>query len=93
MLSRTQLELHHAVAGSSDPVGPQLDWTGEILVPRGKLYGCRLLPDDEPVLVGRTENWSTLPVGLWAFHHRINTDARFPQVEGSFPRGEHHRPL
>ncbi len=66
--------------------GFQFDWAGDILVPANRLYGCRLLPDDQPVFVGRTESWFSLRVGSWTFHQRINTGARFPQVEDLVPR-------
>lgn len=66
--------------------GYRFDWAGEILVPANRLYGCRLLPDDQPVFVGRTESWFLLRVGPWTFHQRINTGARFPQVEELVPR-------
>lgn len=66
--------------------GFQFDWTGDILVPANRLYGCRLLPEDQPVFVGRTESWFSLRVGSWTFHQRINTGARFPKVEELVPR-------
>ena len=42
-------------------------WTEqELLVPASNVFGCRELPSDQPVYVGKTEDWATFRIGLWS---------------------------
>jgi hypothetical protein len=61
-------------------------WQDDIVVPTSKVFGSKGLPHDEPVLVGRTEDWFTVRVAQWTFHFAINKEGRFPRIEDHLPR-------
>ena len=66
--------------------GFEFPWDGDILVPAAKVFGSPQLPQDEPVRVGKTDDWFTLSVGPWSFWWRIDKDGRFPKVEDHIQR-------
>ena len=56
-------------------------WTEEeLLVPASNVFGCRELPSDQPVYVGKTEDWATFRIGPWSISLKLEKDARFPDV-------------
>ena len=57
-----------------------------MLVPRSRISGCRELPQDEPVRIGKTDKWFALSVGPWRVFLSINQDGRFPDVQHHIPR-------
>lgn len=61
-------------------------WDGDSLVRGTKVFGSPHLPQDEPVLVGRTDDWFALSVGPWTFWRRIDKEGRFPKVEDHVQR-------
>ena len=61
--------------------GYHFPWTGDILVPRTKVFASPDLPDDQPVWIGRTDPWATVRLGPWSIHLRIDEQGRFPNVE------------
>ena len=63
-------------------------WDNDVLVPGTKVFGSPHLPQEEPVLVGRTDDWFTLSVGAWTFWWRIDKEGRFPKVEDHVQRPE-----
>ena len=40
-------------------------WTEDLLVPASGVFGCRELPGDQPIQVGKTEDWVTFKTGPW----------------------------
>jgi hypothetical protein len=63
-------------------------WTEDVLIPRLKVFGSPELPQDQPVLVGKTGDWVALRVGPWTFYLAINKDGRFPDVCRHIPSWE-----
>jgi hypothetical protein len=56
-------------------------WTEEILVPASNIFGCRELPTDQPIYVGKTEDWMTFRIGPWSINLEVNKNGRFPDVQ------------
>jgi hypothetical protein len=56
-------------------------WTEDVQVPTSNVLGCRELPNDQPIYVGRTEDWITFRIGPWSINLQPNKDARFPNVQ------------
>ena len=63
-------------------------WNGDVLLPASKVLGSKQLPADEPVLIGKAEDWLVLRVGPWTFWWQCNNDGRFPDVESHIGRPE-----
>ena len=61
-------------------------WEEDVLLVRTKLFGCRELPQDEPVQIGKTGDRVAVVVGPWRFFRDVNRDGRFPDVEGQIPQ-------
>jgi len=55
-------------------------WADDLLVPASDVFGCRELPGDQPIQVGRTEDWVTFKAGPWTVSLKLEKDARFPDV-------------
>ena len=55
-------------------------WTDDLLVPASDVFGCRELPADQPIQVGKTEDWVTFKTGPWTISLKLEKDARFPDV-------------
>lgn len=55
-------------------------WTKDLLVPASGVFGCRELTSNEPIQVGRTEDWVTFQTGPWTVSLKLEQDARFPNV-------------
>lgn len=55
-------------------------WTEDLLVPASGVFGSRELPADQPIQVGKTEDWVTFRIGPWTMSLRLEKDARFPDV-------------
>jgi len=60
--------------------GFQFPWTGDLLVPRSKVFASAELPHNQPVRVGKTETWVAIGVAPWTIYLAINKDGRFPDV-------------
>ncbi|MCY2990793.1 MAG: hypothetical protein NTY19_23380 [Planctomycetota bacterium] len=58
--------------------------TEDLLVPASSVFDCRELPGDQPIHVGKTEDWVTFKTGPWAISLRLEKDARFPDVMRHF---------
>ena len=68
--------------------GFKLPWEEDVLVPKSRIFGCRELPQDEPVRIGKTDKWFALGVGPWGIFLRLNQGGRFPDVGHHVPRVE-----
>jgi len=55
-------------------------WADDLLVPASDVFGCRELAADQPIQVGKTEDWVTFKVGAWTISLKLEKDARFPDV-------------
>jgi hypothetical protein len=55
-------------------------WAEDLLVPASNVYGCADLPRDQPIQVGKTEDWVTFRLGPWSISLKIEKDAHFPDV-------------
>jgi hypothetical protein len=55
-------------------------WTDDLLVPASGVFGCRELPADQPIQVGKTDDWVTFKAGPWAISLKLEKDAGFPDV-------------
>ncbi|MGA2619389.1 MAG: hypothetical protein ABSF26_17415 [Thermoguttaceae bacterium] len=65
--------------------GFSFPWEEELLVPRSTVFGCRELPQDQPVGIGRAGEWVAFAVGPWTIYLRINKDGRFPDIDRHIP--------
>jgi hypothetical protein len=63
-----------------------LPWKDDVLIPAVSLFGCRELPQDVPVAIGKTDKHVCIRVGPWTFFLSIDTASRFPTVESVIPR-------
>jgi len=66
--------------------GFEFPWGDDLLIPRTMFFGCRDLPEDQPVLVGRNEKWVMVRIGPWSIFLWINDEGRFPDVRSHLPR-------
>lgn len=55
-------------------------WTEDLLVPASGIFGCRELSGDQPIQVGKSEDWATIRMGPWTISLKLEKDARFPDV-------------
>jgi hypothetical protein len=65
--------------------GFQFPWTGDLLVPRSKVFTSAELPHDQPVRVGKTGNWVAIGAGPWTIYLAINVEGRYPDVTKHIP--------
>ncbi|MCH8150194.1 MAG: hypothetical protein IH987_19820, partial [Planctomycetes bacterium] len=63
-------------------------WDDQVLVPRKTVFGCKELPGNEPVSIGRSEDWATIRVGPWTFHLLIEKEGRYPAVDDHIQKPE-----
>ncbi|HEY1601334.1 MAG TPA: hypothetical protein VGG64_17160 [Pirellulales bacterium] len=64
--------------------GFSFPWTGDLLVPALGVFGCKELGQDEPVSVGKTDDWVLLRIEPWTLWLKINKEGRFPKVDDLF---------
>ncbi|NLF73224.1 MAG: hypothetical protein GX575_29660 [Candidatus Anammoximicrobium sp.] len=55
-------------------------WSEDLLVPASGVFGCRELPGDQPIQVGKSEDWLTFRIGPWTMSLRLEKESRFPDV-------------
>ena len=56
-----------------------------MLIKSSPLFGCRGLPRDQPVEVGRTDIHVVFRIGPWTIACEIPRDVRYPEVERVIP--------
>lgn len=61
--------------------GIEWPWTEELLVPANPVFRSPELPQDQPVIVGRSDDKILFRVGDWSIWLVVEKDARFPRVE------------
>jgi len=65
--------------------GFSFPWTETILVPAVTAFGCQELPQDVPVLLGRSRRHLGIRVGPWTFSLAIIRDESYPRIESILP--------
>ena len=55
-------------------------WSEDLLLPASDVFGYRDLPADQPIHIGKSEDWVTFTTGPWAISLKLEKDARFPDV-------------
>lgn len=68
--------------------GFHFPWTDDVLVPRSKVFTLANLTGNEPVKVGKSNDWVTFGVGPWFIHLRIDQHGRFPNLERIVPAAD-----
>jgi hypothetical protein len=68
--------------------GFSFPWEDDALVPANKVLGSRHLPDDEPVSVGRADDWASFRVGPWTSWFPVGTESCLPEVVSHVGRPE-----
>jgi hypothetical protein len=68
--------------------GFRFPWEEDLLVPHNKVFASPELPRDQPVRIGRTEDWVAVGVGPWTVWLKINKDGRFPDLSRHVYRDE-----
>ena len=66
--------------------GFKFPWQDAVLIPRTGAFGCRELPQDLPVAIGKKDEWVTIRVGPWTVHLRVGKDRRFPNIDNHVPQ-------
>lgn len=61
-------------------------WKDSPLVPRMSLFGAGVLPEEEPVKVGRAAKHVIVQCGGWTVALAADTESRFPNVEQVIPK-------
>lgn len=65
--------------------GFDFPWIDAVLIPGNKVFASPWLPHDEPVEIGKTDEWVTVCCGPWTIHLRLQADGRFPNVDSVVP--------
>ena len=68
--------------------GFDFPWDDKVLIPRSKFFGCKELPQDEPVAIGKAGDWVAVRVGPWSVYLKIETGKRYPDIEAHLPHSE-----
>jgi hypothetical protein len=61
--------------------GFRLAWSGEVLVPRTKVFASPEFANGQPVLIGKSKEWVSVNLDPWFVHLRIDQTGRYPKVE------------
>jgi hypothetical protein len=68
--------------------GFQFPWEEKLLIPRAKVFGSAELPQDQPVAIGKTDDWVAVRVGPWTFFFSVNKDGRYPDIDRQIPKAD-----
>ena len=66
--------------------GYEFSWPEDLLVACPAVLACPEIPRNEPVQIGRTEDWVCLAIGPWSIHLAIDKTGRFPKIDDCIPR-------
>jgi hypothetical protein len=61
-------------------------WSDNVLIKSSPIFGCRSLPRDQSVEVGRTDTHVVFRVGPWTIACEVQKEVRFPEVERVIPQ-------
>jgi hypothetical protein len=65
--------------------GYRLGFQEEVLAHTTEVFGCAEFPQDQPVLIGKTETHLVVRVGPWSIFLEIQKEGRFPRVADIIP--------
>lgn len=65
--------------------GFSFPWKEDLLVQTVNAFGCRELPQDEPVSIGKNAKHVFVQVGAWTILLPIDTESRYPKAEQVIP--------
>jgi hypothetical protein len=65
--------------------GYTFPWTDDVLIKARPIFGCRALPRDQPVEIGRTDTHIVIRAGAWTIYSEIQKEARFPDLQRVIP--------
>jgi hypothetical protein len=65
--------------------GFHFPWKDDLLVPAVGVFGCKEVPQDAPVGVGRSAGHACVRAGPWSFHLAVDTAGKFPDVRSVLP--------
>jgi len=65
--------------------GYPLPWKDNVLIRALPVFGCRELPKEEPILLGRSGEQVTLEIGPWLLSFKTDNSLRFPDVDHVIP--------
>jgi hypothetical protein len=65
--------------------GFEFPWEDELLVEGLPLLGWSGLATEQPVSIGRNDEWVVLVLGSWKLGLKIQTEGRFPSIERVIP--------
>ena len=65
--------------------GFNFGFDGEILAHGTDVFGCSELPQDQSVLIGKTDKHLVVRVGPWSFYLEIQKEGRFPRILDIIP--------
>ncbi len=61
--------------------GYTFPWPDNLLIKGRPIFGCRAIPHDQPVEVGRTDTHVVIHAGAWTVYCEIQKEARFPDLQ------------
>ena len=65
--------------------GFEFPWSDDVLIRGSPVFGCRAIPKDRPVEVGRTETHVVFGAGPWTIACEVPKEVRFPDVDRVIP--------
>ena len=65
--------------------GYTFPWSDNLLIKGRPIFGCRAIPHDQPVEVGRTDTHVVIRAGAWTIYSEIQKEARFPDLQRVIP--------
>ena len=68
--------------------GFRFPWDEDLLVLRNRVFGCKELPHNKPVRIGKTDTRLALSTGPWKIFLALNQEGRFPDVDHHIPPAE-----
>jgi hypothetical protein len=65
--------------------GYTFPWSDNLLIKARPIFGCRAIPRNQPVEVGRTDTHLVIRAGDWTTYSEIQKEARFPDLQRVIP--------
>ncbi len=65
--------------------GYTFPWSDNLLIKGRPIFGCRAIPHDQPVEVGKTDTHVVIRAGAWTIYSEIQKEARFPDLQRVIP--------
>lgn len=71
--------------------GFSFGFSEELLLAHTKFFGCKDLPQDQPVRTGKIEDKVAFQIGPWTHWVAVATEGRFPDVDRSIPATQYSK--